>query len=75
MEIEIHEQEQFIQMLLEDAVADPKALLEEIQRKERAQKRLEQQLEEQEEAKRANVIENRVTDYKTPKSDYFIDEK
>ncbi len=68
MEIEIHEQEQFIQMLLEDAVADPKALLDQMKRKERAKQKLEEELEAQEEAKRANVIENRVSNYQTPKS-------
>lgn len=72
MEIEIHEQEYFIQMLLEDAVADPKALLEQMRRKERAQKKLEEEIEAQEEAKRANVIENRVSNYQTPKSNHFM---
>ena len=72
MEIEIHEQEQFIQMLLDDAVADPKVLLEQMQRKEKAKKKLELELEEQEEAKRANVIENRVNNYQTPKSNNLL---
>jgi len=67
MEIEIHEQEIFIQMLLDDAVADPKALLDQIKRKEKAQKKLEDELQQKEEAKRANVIENRVQNYQTPK--------
>ena len=72
MEIEIHEQEIFIQMLLDDAVADPRELLDQMKRKEKAQKILEEKLEQQEEAKRANVIENRVNDYQAPKSNKFF---
>ena len=73
MEIEIHEQEIFIQMLLDDAVADPRELLDQMKRKEKAQKILEEKLEQQEEAKRANVIENRVNDYQAPKSNKLLD--
>ena len=55
---------------MEDAIADPRLALEEIKRRERVLKKLEKMREEEQEAKRADVIENRIINYYS--SSFFL---
>lgn len=50
-------------MLMEEAVADPRVALEAIKIKEKIMQKLQKMKEDEEEAKRANIIENRITNY------------
>lgn len=64
-EIEIHEQEHFIEMVMEEVLADPRLALDEKKKREKILQKLEKMREEDEEAKRENKIENRVNEYQS----------
>lgn len=64
-DIEIHEQEKFIQMLLDDAISDPRQAIEERKRREKILKKIEQMKLDSENAQKASIIENRIMNYRS----------